>query len=168
MRRLGRCCTALAATTSRRTFMKSAALGAAGLPLLAARGRAQTSTRKYRVCEIGHDGDYGHMAGAFAGFPNVTTVAVADPVEKARLQHAARVNAPRTYVDFREMLQKEKPDVVGIGPNRKTYSAQRLEMIKAAAGVSGRGAGRSGLNMLLPLIPRDGRTERRSDRGGWG
>jgi predicted dehydrogenase len=114
--------------------MKAAAVGAAGLPLLPARGREQTtSSRTYRVCEIGHDGDYGHMAGAFARFPNVTMVAVADPVEKARLQHAARTRAPRTYADFREMLRREKPDVVGIGPNRKTYSAKRLEMIEAAA-----------------------------------
>ena len=71
---------------TRRTFMKTASLGAAGLPLLAAQGFSQTSssTRKIRVCEIGHDGDYGHMAGAFAEFPNVTMAAVADPVEKAR------------------------------------------------------------------------------------
>src|SRR5688500_17150677 len=101
MRRRGGSCAALA-VTSRRTFIKTAALGAAGLPLLAARGASQASSRKYRVCEIGHDGDYGHMAGAFAGFANVTMVAVADPVEKARLQHAARVKAPRTYADFRE------------------------------------------------------------------
>ena len=73
------------------------------------------------------------MAGAFAHFPNVTMLAVADPVEKARLDHARKVKAPRTYADFREMLEKEKPDVVGIGPNRKTYSARRLEMIEAAA-----------------------------------
>jgi predicted dehydrogenase len=33
------------------------------------------------------------------------------------------------------MLRKEKPDIVGIGPNRKTYSAHRLEMIQAAAEV---------------------------------
>jgi predicted dehydrogenase len=113
--------------------MTTASLGVVGFPLLAAREPSQTSSRKYRVCEIGHDGDYGHMAGAFAQFPNVTMVAVADPVEKARIQHARRVNAPRTYADFREMLQTEKPDIVGIGPNRKTYSAQRLEMIQAAA-----------------------------------
>jgi len=73
------------------------------------------------------------MAGAFAEFPNVTMVAVADPVEKTRLAHAARVKAPRNYADFRELLEKEKPDVVGIGPNRKTYSTHRLEMIQAAA-----------------------------------
>jgi predicted dehydrogenase len=119
---------------TRRTFVKSAALSAAGLPLLAAEGPARASS-KYRVCEIGHDGDYGHMAGAFAEFPNVTMLAVADPVEKARQEHARRVNAPRTYADFREMLQKEKPDLVGIGPNRKTYSTHRLEMIQAAAEV---------------------------------
>ena len=113
--------------------MKTACLGAAGLSLLALQGSAQPSSRKYRVCEIGHDGDYGHMAGAFAEFPNVTMLAVADPVEKTRLEHARRAKAPRAYTDFRQMLQKEKPDVVGIGPNRKTYSAQRFEMIKAAA-----------------------------------
>src|SRR5688572_28582366 len=118
---------------TRRTFMKTACLGAAGLPLLAAQEPAQGSSKKYRVCEIGHDGDYGHMAGAFAEFPNVTTVAVADPVEGARLEHARKVNAPRTYADFREMLQREKPEVVGTGPNRKMYSAQRLEMIRASA-----------------------------------
>ena len=95
---------------TRRTFMKTAALGAVSLPLLPAQECSQPSSKKYRVCEIGHDGDYGHMAGAFSEFPNVTMVAVADPVEKARLQHAARVKAPRTYADFREMLQKEEPD----------------------------------------------------------
>jgi len=120
---------------TRRTFMKTAFLGAAGLPLLAAQEPSQTSSRKYRVCEIGHDGDYGHMAGAFAEFPSVTIVGVADPVEKPRLEHAQRVKAPRTYADFREMLEKEKPDMVGIGPNRKTYSTHRLEMIQAAAEV---------------------------------
>jgi predicted dehydrogenase len=118
---------------TRRTFMKTAALGAASLPLRATQGPSPASPRKYRVCEIGHDGDYGHMAGAFARFPNVTMVAVADPVERTRLEHAAKVKAPGTYADFREMLAKEKPDVVGIGPNRKTYSARRLEMIQAAA-----------------------------------
>ena len=120
---------------TRRTFVQSAAWGAAGLPLLATEEASQASSRKYRVCEIGHDGDYGHMAGAFAEFPSVTMAAVADPVEKTRLQHAERVKAPRSYADFREMLQKEQPDIVGIGPNRKTYSAQRLEMIQAAAEV---------------------------------
>src|SRR5262245_52642369 len=120
---------------TRRTFMQTAAVSAAGIPLLAAEGLSLSSGRKYRVCEIGHDGDYGHMAGVFAEFPSVTMVAVADPVEKARLQHAERVKAPRHYADFREMLEKEKPDIVGIGPNRKTYSAQRLEMIQAAAEV---------------------------------
>jgi predicted dehydrogenase len=120
---------------TRRTFVQTACLSAAGFPLLAAQEPVQTPANKYRVCEIGHDGDYGHMAGAFAEFPNVSMAAVADPVEKTRLEHARRVKAPRSYADFREMLQKEQPDIVGIGPNRKTYSAQRLEMIQAAAEV---------------------------------
>src|SRR5690349_6958786 len=119
---------------TRRDLLKAASIGAAGLPLTTA-AFSQASTRKYRVCEIGHDGDYGHMAGAFAEFPNVTMLAVADPVEKTRLQHAERTKSPRSYADYREMLRREKPDVVGIGPNRKIYSSQRLEMIRAAAEV---------------------------------
>src|ERR1044071_5565122 len=96
---------------TRREFMKVAALGAAGLPVLGAEELAAAS-RRYRVCEIGHDGDYGHMAGAFTRVPNVTMVAVVVSVEKARVEHARKVKAPRTYADFREMLEKEKPDVV--------------------------------------------------------
>jgi hypothetical protein len=65
------------ASHTRGALVKMASLGAAGLPLLAGQGRAQESSRKYRVCEIGHDGGYGHMAGGFAAFPNVTMVAVA-------------------------------------------------------------------------------------------
>ena len=104
---------------TRRTFMKTAALGAAGVPLVDAQEPAQTSARKYRVCEIGHDGDYGHMAGAFAEFPNVTMVAVADPVENARLDHARRVKAPRSYADFREMLQRRSPTLWESAPTAR-------------------------------------------------
>ena len=64
---------------TRREFLKSASLGAAGLPFLPAQGPSQGFARKFRVCEIGHDGDYGHMAGAFAEFPNVAMAAVAPP-----------------------------------------------------------------------------------------
>src|SRR5688572_22922646 len=99
---------------TRREFIKSASLGVTGLPFLSAQGPSQASSRKFRVCAIGHDGDYGHMAGAFAEFPNATMAAVADPVEKARLEHAERVKAPRSFADYREMLRKEKPDIVGI------------------------------------------------------
>lgn len=121
--------------------MKTTSLGATVLPLLAAQGHSQTPSRKFRVCEIGHDGDYGHTAGAFGEFPSVTMVAVADPVEKARHAHALRVKAPRTYADFREMLQKEKPDIVGIGP-------QPEDILGAAAGNDPGGGGAGGRVMV--------------------
>src|SRR5262245_45590730 len=41
-----------------------------------------------------------------------------------------RSHARRGYADFREMLQKEKPDLVAICPR---WLDQRLEMITAAA-----------------------------------
>src|SRR6188768_3758371 len=94
---------------TRRTFLTTASLSAVGLPLLAAQEPAQRSARKYRGCEIGHDGDYGHMAGAFAEFPNVTMIAVADPVEKTRLEHARSVKAPRGYADSGRCCRRRSP-----------------------------------------------------------
>ena len=120
---------------TRREFMKTSSLGAAGLPLLAAQEPSQTSTRKYRACVIGHTGrgDYGHMGDGFSMFPNITVVAVADPDEKGRLQWAQKLKVPQSYADYRDMLQKEKPDLVAICPNG--YADQRLEMIRATAEV---------------------------------
>jgi len=119
---------------TRREFMKTSSLVAASVPLRIAQEPSPTSPRKYRACEIGQRGDHGHMGGAFAEFPNVAVVAVANPDEKGRLQHARTVKASRTYADYREMLQKEKPDFVVIGPNRPTgLPVGRLEMIQAAA-----------------------------------
>lgn len=84
----------------------------------AATARAQ-STKKYKACIIGDSkmGGYGHwIHHAFVLRNDVATVAVADPVESGRAKCAGEVGAERTYADYREMLQKERPDLVAIGP----------------------------------------------------
>ena len=54
---------------------------------------------------------------------------VADPVEEGRVKAMQRSGAKRQYADYREMLAKERPELVGIGPR---WTDQRKEMALAA------------------------------------
>ena len=86
----------------------------------------------YRVGVIGHTGrgNYGHgLDLAFVGLPRVSMVAVADEDEEGRGKAVVRTGAERGYADYREMLEKERPDVVAIGPRQPD---QRVPMFLAA------------------------------------
>lgn len=119
---------------ARRFFVKLAgAIGGAALGIRAAPWIAEP--RRYRACVIGSTGrgGYGHgLDVAFQRIPRVSVVAVADPDEKGRREAARRAGAERTYADWREMLEKERPDLVSIGPR---WAVDRLEMVRAAAEV---------------------------------
>lgn len=72
---------------------------------------------------IGHTGagDYGHgIERIFHGLPDVSVAAVADPDGAGRAKAKAACGAARDYADYREMLDKEKPDLVAIGPRWAT------------------------------------------------
>lgn len=87
--------------------------------------------KSYRACVIGHTGrgNYGHgMDTCFDGFANIRVVGLADPNEKGR--EARKGKAERLYADWREMLSKEKPNLVSIGPR---WVEQRVEMFTACA-----------------------------------
>lgn len=89
---------------------------------------------KYRVAIIGSTGrgDYGHGIDlVWQKFPDqIQVVAVADPVEKGRLQAQTKTGASRAYVDYLEMLEKEKPQIVAIGPR---WTDQHADMVVASA-----------------------------------
>ena len=115
----------------RRHFL--AASGIAALP-----SRAAAS---YRVGVIGHTGrgNYGHGIGdVWSAFPQARVVAVADPDPEGRAKAQDRTGAEKAYPDYRELLAKEKPDIVSICPR---HTDQRLEMVTAAA--------RAGCHMYL-------------------
>ena len=98
---------------SRREFMVTSSAMA-----VAATASAQ-SGKKYKACIIGDSkmGGYGHcIQYAFALRDDVATVALADPDEAGRAKRAKEVGVERTYADYREMLEKERPDLVAIGP----------------------------------------------------
>ena len=110
--------------TSRRVFFGQSVL-LAGAALT--RGRlcaleTNESSRPlphWRAAIIGHtgQGDYGHGHDLiFKGWPNIEVVAVADPDPAGRAAAAQRIGAARQYSDYREMLEKEKPNLVSIAP----------------------------------------------------
>lgn len=89
--------------------------------------------RTYRVAVIGSTGkgDYGHgLDSAFADVKRAKLVALADDNEAGRKKTGERLKIDRLYADYREMLAKEKPDVVCLGPR---WLTERPAMIRAAA-----------------------------------
>ncbi|HMC26707.1 MAG TPA: Gfo/Idh/MocA family oxidoreductase [Verrucomicrobiae bacterium] len=88
--------------------------------------------QRYRAVIIGHTGhgNYGHdMDLIFTDHPKIEVVAVADPDEAGRAKAAQRAKAPRQYAEYKIMLQREKPDLVCVGPR---WTDQHYAMIRAA------------------------------------
>jgi predicted dehydrogenase len=102
----------------RRDFLAGSTLGWAAL----ASGRpkrAGASGVKYRVAVIGRTGrgDYGHgLDVVWTGIEQAEVVAVADPDPQGLAAAAKRLKAPRTYADYRQMLEKERPQIVSVAP----------------------------------------------------
>src|SRR6185503_4412503 len=113
---------------TRRTVLCTAAMMGLGV-LVRAQEAAAT---KWRAAVIGQtgNGDYGHgLDTIFAGHNEIDVVAVADESESGRAKAQQRCNAKRTYADFREMLDREKPSLVSVAPRT---TGQRREMLLAA------------------------------------
>ena len=90
-------------------------------------------SRKYRVGIIGATkrGDYGHgLDTAFGDAALFEVVAVADEDPAGLAAAGRRLGIARLYAGYREMLAKEKPDIVSIGPR---WVSDRVAMVTAAA-----------------------------------
>ena len=122
---------------NRRTFLAATAATVAAGTASSARG--QGSSTKYKACIIGDSkqGGYGHHIDlAFALREDVAVVGLADPDEAGRAKHGKEAGAARTYADYREMLEKERPDVVGVGPR---WSVNHRDYLLACAEVGAHG-----------------------------
>src|SRR5689334_21408005 len=100
-------------------------IAAAGIPM------AASADSRHRVALIGQTGagDYGHDWDiAWNDLDSSLVVAVADPDEAGRARAAQRSKALRSYAGYREMLEKELPEFVGICSRSP---AQRVEMVRA-------------------------------------
>lgn len=119
---------------NRRSFLT---LAAASTLVAQTQGRAEA--KKYRTCVIGdtNEGGYGHNLHLLWNMrDDVEVVGLADPDAGGRAKHAAECGAERTYADYREMLAKEKPDIVTVGPRCTNRHAEYL-LACAEAGAHG-------------------------------
>jgi predicted dehydrogenase len=103
---------------NRRQFLQQTGLLAGGLGLaVLSPAAAAPAEKSYRSAIIGRTGggDYGHgYDQVFRNLPNVTVVALADHDAEGRRKAVERSGASRAYADYREMLQKERPELVCI------------------------------------------------------
>jgi predicted dehydrogenase len=119
---------------SRRGFLGAAALAACGT------ARAKTPPeKKLRICIIGDtkQGGFGHdLHLAWALRDDVEIVGLSDPDEAGRAKRAAECGALRGYADYRDMLEKERPDLVTVCPRATVY---HKDYVLAAAAVGAHG-----------------------------
>jgi predicted dehydrogenase len=88
---------------------------------------------RFRVAVIGSTGrgDYGHgLDAVWKQFEDCEVVGVADPVEAGRKQAQERTGAQTAWADYREMLQKLRPQVVAVCPR---WVDQHRDMVLACA-----------------------------------
>lgn len=119
---------------ARRQFLGRTAVTLAGASLLVSSARqavaADASRRKAAI--IGHTGrgDYGHgLDEIFVGRPEIELVGVADADAGGLDRAAARLKPARRYSSYREMLEREKPELVSVAPRQ---ADQHRDMVKAA------------------------------------
>ena len=75
--------------------------------------------KTWRICVIGSTGrgNYGHaLDTAWLDIPATRVVAVADDNKSGAASAARRLKTDRSYTDWREMLDREKPEIVAICP----------------------------------------------------
>src|SRR5262249_15319424 len=89
--------------------------------------------RHYRVAVIGHTGrgNYGHgLDSVWQACDNVRIMAVADADAKGRAAAQQRLKAKNVYADYREMLQKERPQIVSVATR---FLDEHRDMVVAGA-----------------------------------
>jgi predicted dehydrogenase len=86
-------------------------------------------------CRINYSIPPDTHAGAYLAIPSVRLVAAADPNPSKRRLMQTRYRVPTVYADYREMLSRERPDLVSVA----TRADLHAEATIAAAGAGARG-----------------------------
>ena len=97
--------------------------------------------KKYRVAVIGRTGkgNYGHgLDVVWKALDNVEIVAVADEDDRGRAAAAERLGARAAYADYRQLLDRERPQVVSVADR---WLDRHRDMVVACA--------RAGASVLL-------------------
>ncbi|MFQ6043277.1 MAG: Gfo/Idh/MocA family protein [Candidatus Poribacteria bacterium] len=91
-------------------------------------------TKEYRAGVIGRTGrgNYGHgLDRVYLEMDEVEIVAVADDNPEGLKEAGQRLGTSNLYIDYREMLEKEKFDIVSVAPR---WLAPHHDMVLAVAG----------------------------------
>jgi len=102
----------------RRDFIAGTALGLSALSVGTTK-RVRAVKRRYKVGVIGRTGrgNYGHgLDVVWNDIEQAEVMAVADPDRQGRAAAQKRLKAPRSYADYRTMLEKERPQIVSVAP----------------------------------------------------
>ena len=125
---------------NRRTFLKSTAAGAIALAAAPAFLRAQDKTSTYTTALIGCGWWGGNILGAALAAGQSKLVGLCD-VDQNQLASCAKAfagktsDAPRQYTDFRELLAKEKPQIVINATPDHWHALITIEAVKSGAHV---------------------------------
>jgi len=87
--------------------------------------------QRLRAAVIGRTGrgDYGHgLETIFKNRLGIDLVALVDPDPEGRTKTAVRIGAPRQYAGYKEMLEKERPQLVSVAMH---HADQHHEIILA-------------------------------------
>lgn len=123
---------------NRRTFIQSAAVTGAALSGPAV--LAQSRTKKYKTCTIG-SGWWGMNITRYAIWSGECDVTALSDADRNHLDPAAEEveemtgKAPKKYMDYREMLEKEKPEIVIVGSPDHWHALHCIDACNAGAHV---------------------------------
>ena len=120
-------------TDRRRFLLQSIALSSAPFVV---RGK---NNKPFRVGVIGHTGrgNFGHgLDSVWKLHPRTTIAGIADAEPNGLKRAQAKLKEGKAYADYREMLDKERPDFVAVCPR---HVDQRVDMIKAACEFGAKG-----------------------------
>ncbi|MGB7157614.1 MAG: Gfo/Idh/MocA family oxidoreductase [Tepidisphaeraceae bacterium] len=130
--------------TSRRSFLKSSSMAAGSLALSAApailNGQTTKSGVKHTVALLGCGWWGTNILGAALKDGRVKVVGLCD-VDAAQIKKCAEnigkltSDTPRTYVDYRELLEKEKPQLVIVGTPDHWHPLMMIAAVRAGAHV---------------------------------
>ncbi len=106
---------------------------------------------QYRVCVVGcgrmggtideevKTSKYGHLpyshSAGYTACERTTIVAAADVVEEKMKYVCSKWNIPKMYADYREMIEKEKPDIISIATRPGNHA--EITIFAAEQGVKG-------------------------------
>ncbi len=98
-------------------------------------GRKAATLDDEERCRVNYSIQPDTHAGAYRQVPTVQLVAAADPNEPKRRFMQERWGVPAVYADYREMVEKERPDLVSV----TTRAPLHAEVTIAAAGAGAKG-----------------------------